>query len=314
MNLHEAILRFLEYCDLDRNLSQNTIRMYDYYLTFFQKWIEKEEKKGTDFKVENVDEEQIRRFRLYLSRDYFNQYKGELKKQTQNYFLVALRSFFRYLIKKKLSVISPEIIELGKLGDREVKFLEENMLTKLLQAPDTKKIRGLRDKAILEVLFSTGLRVSELVSLNRDKVNINEGEFAVMGKGRKLRLVFLTTSAKKWLNEYLHARKDPYQALFIRYSGPKIKGELTDQSLRLTTRSIERMVDKLQKKAGILNHLTPHVLRHSFATDLLNHGADLRSVQEMLGHKNISTTQIYTHVTNLRLRETHKKYHSGNKV
>ena len=253
--------------------------MYDYYLTFFQKWIEKEEKKGTDFKVENVDEEQIRRFRLYLSRDYFNQYKGELKKQTQNYFLVALRSFFRYLIKKKLSVISPEIIELGKLGDREVKFLEENMLTKLLQAPDTKKIRGLRDKAILEVLFSTGLRVSELVSLNRDKVNINEGEFAVMGKGRKLRLVFLTTSAKKWLNEYLHARKDPYQALFIRYSGPKIKGELTDQSLRLTTRSIERMVDKYKKKAGILNHLTPHVLRHSFATDLLNHGADLRSVQ-----------------------------------
>lgn len=311
MEINEAILQFLEYCELDRNLSQKTIKMYGYYLDFFKNWLTKV--KSQNFEVEEITEETIRQFRLYLSREYINPFKGELKKQTQNYFLVALRSFFRFLIRKKLKVISPEMIELGKLRDRNIKFLLEEELKKLLEAPNTHKIRGLRDRAILEVLFSTGLRVSELVSLNRDQVNIELGEFGVIGKGGRARVVFLSERAKTWLKKYLDARKDPYRPLFIRYSGPKPKEGVTDEKLRLTPRSIERLVDKYRKKAGILFRIGPHVLRHSFATDLLSHGADLRSVQEMLGHKNISTTQIYTHVTNVRLKEIHKKYHSGNK-
>lgn len=288
--------------------------MYDYYLTFFQNWIEKGAKKSKDFKVEEIDDELIRQFRLYLSREYFNPYKGELKKQTQNYFLVALRSFFRFLIKKKLTVMPPETIELGKLRDRKIKYLTDDEVGKLLNCPNIKKLRGLRDKAILEVLFSTGLRVSELVSLNREHVNIKQGEFGIIGKGGRARVVFLTDSAKLWLQNYLDGRKDAYSPLFIRYSGPKAKEGLTNEKSRLTSRSVERMVNKYQKKAGILFRIGPHVLRHSFATDLLENGADIRSVQEMLGHKNISTTQIYTHVTNLRLKETHRKFHSGNKA
>lgn len=319
--MKEAIERFLEYCELDRNLSQKTVRMYAYYMSFFQSWIEggkkteegKQQIKGKRITVEDIDSETIRRFRLYLSRDYFNPYKGALKKQTQNYFLVALRSFFRFLIKKNLTVLSPEMIELGKLRDRTIKFLTDEEMHKLLIAPNTKKIRGLRDRTILEVLFSTGLRVSELVGLNRDQVNIAAGEFGIIGKGGKARVVFLSKSAKQWLTSYLNSRTDPYRPLFIRYSGPKVRDGLTDEKLRLTTRSVERLVDKYRKVAGIVIRIGPHVLRHSFATDLLQHGADIRSVQEMLGHKNIATTQIYTHVTNFRLKEVHQKFHSGNK-
>ena len=178
---------------------------------------------------------------------------------------------------------------------------------------DTSEIIGLRDRAILEVLFSTGLRVSEMVALNRDQINFQTGEFGVIGKGGKARVVFLSKHAKDRLQRYFQKRDDPYHALFIRYSGPKAPEGLTDEKLRLSVRSVERSIDKYRKKAGILFRIGPHVLRHSYATDLLSHGADLRSVQEMLGHKNISTTQIYTHVTNYRLREIHEKFHSGNK-
>lgn len=312
MKIKEAILQFLEYCELDKNLSQKTIKMYGYYLDFFADWLLKD-KKVKDFEVEKIDEEIIRRFRLYLSRQYTNPFKGQLKRQTQSYFLVALRSFFRYLIKKDLPVLSPESIELPKSRDRNIKFLTEEELKKLLEAPKTNKLMGLRDRAILEVLFSTGLRVSELVSLNRDQVNLAEGEFGIIGKGGRARVVFLSDSAKDWLSKYLGKRDDPYRPLFIRYSGPKGKEGLTDEKSRLSSRSIERLIDKYRKKAGILFRIGPHVLRHSFATDLLTHGADIRSVQEMLGHKNISTTQIYTHITDMRLKEVHKKYHSGNK-
>lgn len=312
MKIKEAILQFLEYCELDKNLSQKTIKMYGYYLDFFADWFLKD-KKAKDFEVEKIDEEIIRRFRLYLSRQYTNPFKGQLKRQTQSYFLVALRSFFRYLIKKDLPVLSPESIELPKSRDRNIKFLTEEELKKLLEAPKTNKLRGLRDRAILEVLFSTGLRVSELVSLNQDQVNIKEGEFGIIGKGGRARVVFLSDSAKDWLSKYLGKRDDPYRPLFVRYSGPKGKEGLTDEKSRLSARSIERLIDKYRKKAGILFRIGPHILRHSFATDLLTHGADIRSVQEMLGHKNISTTQIYTHITDMRLKEVHKKYHSGNK-
>lgn len=324
MGINEAVLRFLEYCELDKNLSVKTVRMYGYYLEFFQNWLlvkyqnpnfkdQNTSEQGKDFPVEKIDENIVRNFRLYLSHEYRNPFKGELKRQTQNYFLVALRSFFRYLIKQKLVVISPEVIELGKQRDREIKYLSPEDLEKLFSQVAIEDIMGLRDRAILEVLFSTGLRVSELVSLNRENINLDSGEFGIIGKGGKARVVFLSERAKEWIDRFMRQRKDPYRPLFIRYSGPRAKEGLTDEKQRLSVRSVERMVDKYRKKAGIVKRIGPHVLRHSFATDLLVRGADLRSVQEMLGHKNIATTQIYTHVTNTRLKEIHEKYHSGNK-
>ena len=327
IDLREAIDRFLEYCELDKNLSQKTVRMYAYYLEFFYEWMTtgkraysmepQDDKSRNKVEIKKIDvgsisEETIRKFRLYLSRDYFNPFKGELKRQTQNYFLVALRSFFRFLVRKGYDVLSPEQIDLGKTRDRTIKFLSAKEVEKLLNAPDTEKITGKRDKAILELLFSTGLRVSELVSLNRDQVNLKDAEFSVIGKGGRARVVFLTDTARDALKDYFDARDDQYKALFVNYSGPRPKDELDVEARRLTTRSVQRLVDKHRKKVGITIKIGPHVLRHSFATDLLQHGADIRSVQEMLGHKNISTTQIYTHVTNLRLKEVHKKYHSGN--
>lgn len=311
--MKEAIDRFLEYCELDKNLSDRTIKMYAYYLHFFEGWLAKENGKK-EIHVEEINEETVRYFRLYLSRNYKNEFKGELKKQTQNYFLVALRSLFRYLIKSKKKVMSPEMIELGKRQDRQVKFLREEELKRLFEAVKGEDEPSLRDKAILEVLFSTGLRVSELAALDRDQLNLKTGEFGVIGKGGKARVVFLSTRAIEALKNYLQKRTDPYNPLFLRYSGPTPDADLTDEKLRLSVRSIQRMINKYRKRANILIRIGPHILRHSYATDLLSHGADLRSVQEMLGHKNIATTQIYTHVTNLRLKEIHEKFHSGNAI
>lgn len=318
MDIPEAIAQFLEYSELDRNFSSRTIRMYDYYLCFFARWLH-HRYKTKKYAVENITDDTVRQFRLYLSREYRNPFKGKLKKQTQNYFLVALRTFFRFLIKKKLSVLSPEMIELGKTRDRTIKFLQSDEVKKLIESPNMKTVRGLRDRAILELLFSTGLRVSELVALNRDQVNFETKEFGIVGKGGRARVVFLSEAAARWLSRYFEKRMDRYRPIFIRYSGPKIKTQkeqivegLSHEQVRLTPRSIERLVEKYRKSAGILFRIGPHVMRHSFATDLLSHGADIRSVQEMLGHKNIATTQIYTHVTNVRLKEVHQKYHSGN--
>jgi len=310
MILKEGILLFLEYCDLDRNLSDKTIRMYGYYLKFFEKWLESQNQQLT---AEEINEDIIRSFRLYLSQTYKNKFKGSISRQTQNYFLIALRSFFTFLIKQKIKVMTPEMIELGKQKEREIKFLSPEELHRIFDSVDVTEESGLRDRAILEVLFSTGLRVSELVSLNKEDINIDRGEFSVLGKGRKIRIVFLSEQAKTRLNAYLSKRSDPYSALFIRYSGPKPEEGLTPEKYRLSVRSVERLVDKYRKQAGIVKKVSPHALRHSFATDLLEQGADLRSVQEMLGHKNVSTTQVYTHVTNPRLREIHQKFHSGNK-
>ncbi|MEK7177452.1 MAG: tyrosine-type recombinase/integrase [Patescibacteria group bacterium] len=312
MEIKEAILRFLEYCELDKNLSIKTVRMYSYYLNFFQKWLFLSQK-VEDFPVEKIDDNIVRNFRLYISHEYKNPYKGVLKRQTQNYFLVALRSFLRYLVRQRVPSLSPDMVELGKNRDRIIKFLSPEELKRLFEIVDPKDEIGLRDRTILEVLFSTGLRVSELVALNREQANVQSGEFGVIGKGGKARVVFLSKHAKEWLGLYLNKRSDPYCPLFIRYSGPKGKEGLTDESLRLSVRSIERMIDKHRKKAGITLRIGPHILRHSYATDLLQHGADLRSVQEMLGHKNIATTQIYTHVTNFELKQIHEKFHSGNK-
>lgn len=308
MPLKDAIAQFLEYCELDRNLSQKTIRMYAYYLGFFNTWLD-ENYKDSALEIEKLEDKQVRRFRLFLAQQYKNPYKGALKRQSQNYFLIALRSLLRYLVREEIDVLSPDKIILGKVRDREIKFLSPQDLEKLLTIPNVKTTIGLRNKAILEVLFSTGLRVSELAGLNRDRINLQTREFTVIGKGGKARVVFLSKRAALWLGNYLSKRKDESTAVFIRYKG---KTPTKPEDLRLSPRHIERMVEDYRRKAGITSRITPHVLRHSFATDLLMHGADIRSVQEMLGHKNIATTQIYTHVTNPHLRDIHDKFHSGN--
>ncbi len=307
MTLKESIIRFLEYCELDKNLSQTTIRMYSYYLNFFATWAGNTTPEVTE-DIGKLNDEHVRRFRLFLAQQYVNPHKGALKRQSQNYFLIALRSLLRYLIREGTEVLSADKIMLGKTRDREIRYLSPEDLHKLFDAVSGSKKNSLRDRALLEVLFSTGLRVAELARLNRDRINTTNGEFSVIGKGGHIRVVFLSKRAVERLETYMATRKDQYPAVFISYRGKKNNaGER-----RLTPRQIERLVDGYRKKAGITAHVTPHMMRHSFATDLLMHGADLRSVQELLGHKNIGTTQIYTHITNPRLREIHEKYHSGN--
>jgi len=298
------ITDFLEYCEIDRNLSPLTVRMYGYYLQNFASWCAMDNRVTV---VTNLTQETVRDYRIYLSR-YQNPIKGPLKRSTQNYFLIALRAFLRFLNKKGVKVLPPDEIELGKDRDRNIKFLDKQHLDQLLIAPDTSTKDGMRDRAILEILFSTGLRVSELTRLNRDKINLTTREFGVIGKGGHARVVFLSDKASQILEVYLKGRDDDWNPLFIRYSG-KIINDNNGEKMRLTVRSVERLVDKYVRKAHLPVEATPHTLRHSFATDLLMNGADLRSVQEMLGHKNVATTQIYTHVTNKKLREVHEQFH-----
>lgn len=305
MTLSNLIIDFLEYLELERNASQLTIRNYDHYLKRFLEF-------SGDIKPEDIDLGLIRKYRLYLSRYSDPQTKRPLKRVTQNYFMIALRAFLRYLARQDIQTISPEKVELGESEARPLKVLETEALKGLLEAPEVSKKDGLRDKAILETLFSTGLRVSELASLNRDTINLDRREFSIIGKGGKERIVFVSDSAADWLGKFLAARKDSFKPLFIRFQG---RVDLTNNGelMRLTSRSVERIVEKYVKKLGLSVKATPHTLRHSFATDLLINGADIRSVQEMLGHSSIQTTQIYTHVTNTHLKDVHKAFHSGNK-
>lgn len=305
MLLSAHITDFLEYLEVERNTSQKTVENYDHYLKRFLEF-------AGDIEPSKIDSNLIRKYRLYLSRWKDPRTSESLKRVTQNYFMIALRALLRYLARQDVKTLSAEKIELGETEAAPIKVLDEDSLTRLLQAPNVLDKRGLRDRALLETLFSTGLRVSELSSLNRETVNLERREFSIVGKGSKERIVFLSDSAVKWLEEYLKGRKDSYKPLFIRYQG---KEDLTGdgESMRLTSRSIERIVEKYVKAAGVAVKATPHTLRHSFATDLLINGADIRSVQEMLGHSNIATTQIYTHVTNKHLKDVHKSFHSGNK-
>ncbi len=291
---------FLEYCELERNLSQLTLKMYNYYLRAFLKWAG-----SSALAPEKINGELVKDFRLYLNR-YVNPVTGRpLKRATQLYFLVALRAFLRYLIKRGVSTMAPDEVELGKGGDRSLKFLDQEQIERLFSQPDASTDSGLRDRTIMEVLFSTGLRVSELIGLDRSVINLNTGELTVIGKGRKSRIVFLTEEAKHWLSMWLKRREsDELKPLFISYSGPKTADR------RLTTRTVENIISKYVIMAGLPIKATPHTLRHSFATDLLYNGADLRSVQEMLGHASIATTQVYTHITNPRLKEIHQTFHS----
>ncbi len=306
--LVEYITDFLEYCELDRALSPLTVKMYAHYLNRFSDWLTEGGKK---IRPDELNEEIVRQYRLYLSR-YVNPVKGELKRSTQGYFLIALRSFLRYLTKKGISTLAPDQIELGKTRDRVIKFLDKNQLEKLLGAVDTSNDQGLRDRAILEMLFSTGLRVSELVKLDRQKINVNSREIGITGKGGRTRVVFLSERAVSCLSRYLTTRQDTWGPLFVRFRGGrggKPEEEQTGNGFRLSVRGVQRIVEKYVKKARLPINASPHTLRHVFATDLLRNGADLRSVQELLGHKNIATTQIYTHVTNPQLKETFEKFH-----
>jgi site-specific recombinase XerD len=256
--------------------------------------------------ISDITESAIRQFRLKLNRAPGVKTKGQgtatMKKTTQNYYMIALRSFLKYLRKINIQSVSPDVIELAKVGSRDLDLISSDELNRLLKAPDVKDIKGLRDKALLELFFSTGLRLAELCSLNRD-LDLSRDEFSIRGKGEKVRVVFLSEEAKDAIRNYLKARKDMDEPMFVNIARNKIGG-------RLTPRSIERIVRGYSIKAGISKKVTPHVLRHSFATDLLSNGADIRSVQMMLGHANIATTQVYTHITDKQLRDVHKKFHS----
>ncbi len=307
--VHQLIVEFLEYCTVDRNLAPGTLTMYQYYLSTFTEWLASESLH--DIRAQDLTPELIRKYRLYLSR-YVNPIKGPLKRTTQIYFLVAIRALLRHLGRLGIQTMTAEQIELGKTRDRSIKFLSEEQIERLMNMPHIDTAAGLRDKVILEMLYSTGLRVSELSGIDRDLLNLTTREFGVRGKGGHVRVVFLSVRATEWVKRYLETREDEFRPLFIRYMG-RIDPSNGGQRMRLTVRSIERIVEGYAKKAGIPMRIGPHVLRHSFATDLLRSGADLRSVQEMLGHANVATTQIYTHVTNPQLKQTHERFHSGNK-
>jgi site-specific recombinase XerD len=291
---------FLEYLEIEQNRSQKTIANYDHYLTRLVDF-------AGDINLSDITPEVVRKWRLWLNRLGTNT-SDELQKSTQNYHLIALRSFLKYCAKRDLKALPPEKIELARTKRKQVTFLNTDELERLLNKPNTSTPAGLRDRAILELLFSSGLRVSELVGLDIDKINLERLEFMVRGKGQKDRPIFISKDAAEWVKRYLDSRTDNAKPLFIRYGGHK-EVDQTGNFYRLTARSVQRMVSKYAKLAGITKQVTPHTLRHSFATDLLMNGADLRSVQAMLGHSNIATTQIYTHVTDPHLKEIHKKFH-----
>ncbi len=306
--LNKLVDDFLEYLEIEKNCSKLTIRDYRHYLAIFSAWyLSTIPNKDLD----NLDLSDIRKYRVYLSNKTDDKGAG-LKRVTQNYYVIALRSFLRFLIKNDYKTLEPSKIDLPKTESRSLKFLERDQVDHLVTSADTSKEEGIRDRAIMELLFSTGLRVSELVKLNRDQINLERREFGVIGKGGRSRIVFVSDRASEWIKNYLNKRKDNHRPMFIRYSGAE-NAENNGEKMRLTARSVERIVKKYVRLARIPVDATVHTLRHSFATDLLTNGADLRSVQEMLGHKNIATTQIYTHITNKQLREVHKSFHSGNK-
>jgi site-specific recombinase XerD len=292
--------KFLEYLELEQNRSAKTIANYSHYLTRLSDF-------AGDIKLSDIDVELVRKWRLWLNRLGTNS-SDEMSKATQNYHLIALRSFLKYCAKRGFAALPADKIELAKTKRPQVTFLTSEELARLAAQPETSKLAGLRDRAIIELLFSSGLRVSELVNLDRDHINLERREFMVRGKGQKDRPIFISPQAAEWVSQYLDKREDNAKPLFIRFGGSK-KIDQSGNYQRLTARSIQRMVARYALLAGITKHVSPHTLRHSFATDLLMNGADLRSVQAMLGHSNIATTQIYTHVTDPHLKEVHERFH-----
>ena len=309
MSLDLLITEFLEYLEIQKGCSPLSIRQYRHYLKRFHNWLTEN---SPTTRPDEINLNLIRRYRLYLA--HLRTRDGLLLQRiTQSYHIVALRAFLRYLlVQRDIPTLSPDKVELPKQGSRSVAFLNAEQMERLLRSPKISNNAGLRDKTILETLFSTGLRVSELVKLNRDQIDLERKEFGVKGKGNKLRVVFLSDTAAQWIERYLQARKDNFKPLFIRHSG-KVDIQKSGEKMRLTARSVERIVAKYAKRSGLPIDVTPHTLRHSFATDLLMSGADIRSVQEMLGHESIRTTQVYTHVTNRHLKEVHRTFHSRNR-
>jgi site-specific recombinase XerD len=309
MTLELLVAEFLEYLEIEKGCSPLTIQRYRHYLRRFHNWLADN---SSATKPEDVTLGIVRRYRLYLAH-LRNRNGIQLKHITQTYHIIALRAFLRYLlVQRDIPTLSPDKIELPKQSSRSVAFLNLEQVERLLNSPKISNNAGLRDRTILETLFSTGLRVSELIGLNRDQVDLERKEFGVKGKGNKIRVVFLSDTAAQWIGRYLQARKDHFKPLFIRYSGA-VDIQKNGEKMRLTARSIQRIVSKYAKRSGLPIEVTPHTLRHSFATDLLISGADIRSVQEMLGHESIRTTQVYTHVTNRHLKEVHKAFHSKNR-
>jgi site-specific recombinase XerD len=298
-NIIDLKQQFLEYIEIEKGRSVNTVRNYDRYLARFFTFSKVKQ-------AEHITAEVIREYRLWLNRQNVHRRTGAetLKKKTQNYHLIALRSFLKFLARRDVASLSPEHIELAKVGERHLDLISPEELGRLFAAQKGDDIKSLRDRAILEVLFSTGLRVAEITSLTRD-IDFGADSFPIRGKGEKIRVVFVSDEARQAIKKYLAKRVDVDEALFIRLNMPGAK----EGDLALDKRSIERIVKDCAIKAGISKKVTPHVIRHMFATDLLSNGADLRSVQMLLGHANISTTQIYTHVTDSQLRDVHKKFH-----
>ncbi len=294
MSIKELHTQFLEHIEIERGRSLKTVENYDRYLKNFFGF-------SKISSPSSIDDDLVRKYRLYLNR-------GALKKRTQNYYMIAVRNFLKYLAWRGIESLSPERIILAKAPERDLDLISIEELERLLRSPTSGPsevgLRNLRDKAMLELLFSTGLRVSELASLDRDSIDLKKDEFSVRGKGEKVRVVFLSPSAKASIKNYLDKRQDISEALFVNYK-PNSK-----ETGRLTPRSIERVIKHYAIKSGISKKVTPHVLRHMFATDLLINGADLRSVQALLGHASINTTQIYTHVTDKSLRDIHKAFHA----
>lgn len=314
MNLTDHKLDYLEYLEIEKNRSQTTIENYDFYLDRFISWF------GSDNKPDDLNQESIRKYRLWLNR-YTDEYGEELKKNTQNYHLIALRSWLKYLAKKDVDTYPAEKVELMDMPERDIQIIEGEDLERMLEAPiehkrntDHGQLIAYRDKAILETLFSTGLRVSELSQLKQKDINLKKDEFTIKGKGDKSRIVFLSDEAKEWLNRYLDLRSDNNPYLFISHDNrTKEKRKQSNPDYTpISERSIQRLVKKHAKQAGITKKVTPHTLRHSFATHLLQSGADIRTVQQMLGHSSITTTQLYTHITDEKLKEAHREFHGKN--
>lgn len=300
MRFAKAKTDFLEYLEIEQNRSQKTIANYDHYLTRLIDF-------AGDIAISDITAEMVRKWRLWLNR-LGTATSDELQKTTQNYHLIALRSFLTFCAKRDIAALAPEKIELAKTVRSKVTFLTPEEVERMFEQPNLETIIGLRDRAILELLFSSGLRVSELVGLDREHINLKRREFMVRGKGQKDRPIFISTEAATWIQRYLDKRADTTRPLFIRYSGTK-HIDLTGNFHRLTARSVQRLAARYALLAGITKHVSPHTLRHSYATDLLMNGADLRAVQSLLGHSNISTTQIYTHVTDPHLKAVHEKFH-----
>jgi len=310
----EYLTDFLDYLEIEKGLADKTQKNYHRFLNKFFKWLLDNKMGG--LKPVQLSPDHIWKYRVYLSRNKSSKTNNILKKSTQNLYLIALRALLEYFTEKNITSLSPAKIKLAKdKSDKEIKFLKLDQIEKLLLAPNIKTKIGLRDRVILEVLFSTGLRVEELINLNCDQIKITNKtkdlEIVIVGKGARVRTVYISERAIYWLKKYLESRADMNEALFINYWAP---AEKTGKSRRLTVKSIDDIVKKYIKIAGLPVMATPHTIRHSFATDLLSQGVDLRMVQEFLGHKNIATTQIYTHVTKKQLRDIHKKLHSGKRI